>query len=171
MSQIPDSRWGRRRLEIWTLGCRQVASSTELLTNCFNVLSSPRWTLPLPPPPPPTPPAGGRALGAGGAEGGRSRAGASAAEPPGAAPAAEAARRMRGPREKVPQIRPARNRASAAQEKLGRGPSPPPPEALHMIWEGEWRNMRTAGNLDGRVGELGESRGSKAGGMEKEEFK
>ena len=40
-----------------------------------------------------------------------------------------------------------------------------------MIWEGEWRNMRTAGNLDGRVGELGESRGSKAGGMEKEEFK
>lgn len=46
-----------------------------------------------------------------------------------------------------------------------------PEVALMMIWEGEWRNMRTAGNLDGRVGELGESRGSKAGGMEKEEFK
>lgn len=39
-----------------------------------------------------------------------------------------------------------------------------------VTWESEWRNVRTAGNLDGRVGELGQSRGSKAGGMEREEF-
>ena len=31
------------------------------------------------------------------------------------------------PREKAAQIRPARDRASAAQENLGRGQSPPPP--------------------------------------------
>lgn len=41
--KTPDSRWGRRRPEIRTLGCGQVANSGELLTNHFNVLSSLRW--------------------------------------------------------------------------------------------------------------------------------
>lgn len=36
--------------------------------------------------------------------------------------------------------------------------------ASMLIWEGEWWNMRTAGNLDGRVGELGESRGGRLEG-------
>ena len=43
--------------------------------------------------------------------------------------------------------------------------------ASMLIWKGERWNMRTAGNLDGRVGELGESRGGKPGGMEREDFR
>lgn len=39
------------------------------------------------------------------------------------------------------------------------------------VWKVDWRTMRVVGNLGGRPGGVGESRGSNAGGTEREGFK